>query len=235
MRLDTFAICYNEEVLLPHFIRYYKQFGEVTIYDNQSTDSSPQIIKDLGANLITYDSGNEIRDDIYLAIKNNCWKKSTANWVIVCDIDEFYYSKKGLLNELESIKESIVKPTGFDMYSNDELLFDDDIFTKINKGVPIGFGKLGGLFRPDRIKEINYTVGAHNCNPIGDITINDNNNVLFLHYKHINLDYVKNKHEQYYNRLSLINKKNNWGYHYKVNEDFDKNFITNLNNSEKII
>ena len=90
MSIDVFAICYNEEVMLPYFINHYQKMGaNITIYDNFSTDRSQEIITESGCTLLTYDSNNQIRDDLYLQIKNNCWKKSKAEWVIVCDIDEF--------------------------------------------------------------------------------------------------------------------------------------------------
>jgi glycosyltransferase involved in cell wall biosynthesis len=89
--VDLYAICYNEELMLPHFINHYRNMGvkNITIFDNQSTDNSQAIIKQHGCNLEVYDSNNQIRDDLYLQIKNECWKNSKSEWVIVCDIDEF--------------------------------------------------------------------------------------------------------------------------------------------------
>jgi len=47
MTIDVFTTCYNEEIILPYFIRHYKQFARnITIYDNMSTDNSINIIEE---------------------------------------------------------------------------------------------------------------------------------------------------------------------------------------------
>jgi len=46
MKIDIFLLCYNEELLLPHTLKFYKtNFPNATIHivDNYSTDSSCDI------------------------------------------------------------------------------------------------------------------------------------------------------------------------------------------------
>ena len=93
--IHCYFLCYNEENILPHLLRYYSDFCEkVFIMDNMSTDNSHEIIKTFEkAEIIPYNSNNELRDDVYLMLKNNLWKKSrgVADYVIVGDADEFIY------------------------------------------------------------------------------------------------------------------------------------------------
>ena len=61
MKIDLYSICYNEEVILPYFIKHYSTFvSNITIYDNYSTDNSDNILKESNCNVIKYDSNNQI-------------------------------------------------------------------------------------------------------------------------------------------------------------------------------
>ena len=86
----VYTVCHNEALLLPYFLRHYGSFAEkVIVYDNQSTDGSADIAGSWPKTEVrTLDSGNELRDDLLLEVKNNCWKESRgkADLVIVCDV-----------------------------------------------------------------------------------------------------------------------------------------------------
>jgi glycosyltransferase involved in cell wall biosynthesis len=46
MKIWAYAICWNEEVMLPYYLKHYEKFCEkIIIYDNMSTDNSRNIIK----------------------------------------------------------------------------------------------------------------------------------------------------------------------------------------------
>lgn len=203
--IDVFAICYNEEVMLPHFIKHYKDnFGaKITIYDNFSTDKSQQIIQDLGCNLITYDSGGQIRDDLYLGIKNECWKKSKAKWVIVCDVDEFIEVPKEPIDKC-----SIISTKGYDMIG----------MPPSRKGVANPMYNKSIMFRPNCLKQIGYQPGAHKCDPSGKVVYSELP-VNLLHYKYISEEYVYARHTMYQSRLSDINITYGWGDNY-LNTDY---------------
>mgnify|MGYP003885661107 CR=1 FL=1 len=45
-KIHLYSICYNEQVMLPHFIDHYSSFcDKLFIYDNFSTDLSSDICK----------------------------------------------------------------------------------------------------------------------------------------------------------------------------------------------
>jgi len=205
--VDVFAICYNEEVMLPHFIKHYKDKfnANITIYDNFSTDKSQQIIQDLGCNLITYDSGGQIRDDLYLGIKNECWKKSKAKWVIVCDVDEFLEVPKEPIDKC-----SIIRTTGYDMIG----------MPPSRKGVANPMYNKSIMFRPNCLKQIGYQPGAHKCDPSGKVVYSELP-VNLLHYKYISEEYVYGRHTMYQERLSDFNKTYKFGAEYE-NVEVDK-------------
>ena len=89
--ITIYTICFNEELILPFFVKWYrKKFPNcrIIIYDNYSTDSTEKIALQNNCQVIKYDSNNQIRDDLYLNIKNNCWKDAETDWVLVCVVDE---------------------------------------------------------------------------------------------------------------------------------------------------
>jgi glycosyltransferase involved in cell wall biosynthesis len=93
--VHAFFLCYNEEFILPHLLEYYLKFcDKIFILDNKSTDKSVEIIDSFpNTEVIEWDSNGQVRDDLYLEIKNNIWKQSRGkcDYVIVGDADEFLY------------------------------------------------------------------------------------------------------------------------------------------------
>lgn len=199
--IEVFAICYNEELLLPYFIDHYKKMGaKITIIDNQSTDKSRSIIEKAGCTYMAYNSNNQIRDDLYLQIKNNCWKDSKADWVIVCDIDEL------IEVNFDISKYTIINTKGFDMIG----------LPPSRIGVHNKMYSKHIMFRPNHFREINYTPGCHSLNPIPVGTISGSIEIAnLLHYKYISEDYVYTRHLMYQERLSDINKQLGWGIEYQ--------------------
>lgn len=213
--VEVFAICYNEEFMLPYFIKHYKeQFNaNITIYDNCSTDRSKEIILAAGCNYIEYDSQNQIRDDIYLKIKNECWKQSNAEWVIVCDVDEF------LEVNFDVSKYTIINTKGYDVIGSPE--------SRI--GVYNAMSSKHIMFRPSQFSQIGYTAGCHRCLPqlkSGGKLQGSREPAILLHRKFISEEYIFNRHKMYEQRLSDVNKQYGWGVHYqgvtieKINEQF---------------
>jgi len=104
MKLVVYALCGNEEHMLPWFLRYYKAAGadKIVIYLNKtSVDGSRAILEaDPLVELHEYDTGGVLRDDIHRNMKNEIWRANKKrwhrdDWVIVVDCDEFVASADG--------------------------------------------------------------------------------------------------------------------------------------------
>src|SRR5262245_42339747 len=95
MKIAVYTLCFNEEFFLPYFLRHYHQYTErIVLFDNCSTDHTAEIARQAGVDVRPYESGDEIRDDLLLQIKNNCWKECRGqgvDWVLVVDVDEILY------------------------------------------------------------------------------------------------------------------------------------------------
>ena len=228
MKIQVFAICYNEEKLLPYFLRHYSTFcDQIIIYDNYSTDSGPDICHENSkVNLVEYNTGNEIRDDIYLEIKNNCWKDADADWVIICDIDELVYGHE-IRTYLESTEFTAILPAMYNMYCEEFPTTKGQIYDEVKIG--LHYGSKLNLFRPGEIKEINYDPGCHVAHPEGNVIVNEHSDLKTLHMRYLSKEYVIERNAMSFKRLSSVNKQMGWGIHYtfpreKIISEFDAEF-----------
>lgn len=241
MKIEVYAICYNEEILLPYFLRHYGLFCDrIVIYDNYSTDRSEEILRaDPNVEVIKYDSGGQVRDDIYLQIKNNCWKGSTADWVIICDIDEFIAwlppSVPGKAFEELTAEYTAVIPDWWEMVGERIPSGPGQIYEEISEGVCLGGASKCCMFRPSCFSEINYHPGAHGVDPVGDFRWLQTSKMGILHYKNISLDYVIRRHALLASRLSEINKQHRWGFHYEQSAEVISDYYRSLVGKKKSI
>lgn len=235
MKIHAFAICYNEEALLPYYLRHYSAFcDKITIYDNQSTDRSVEICKaNPKVEVISYDTGNEIRDDIYLQIKNNCWKGSGADWAIIGDVDELVY-RPHLWTKLVGTPATVIAPALFNMFSQTFPITEGQIWEEVKHGLQ-GGAKLN-LFRPADIEEINYQPGCHEANPKGRIVWDDSLEIKTLHMKYLGKEYYMARTHLSNSRLSAVNKRYGWGHHYqKSDEELLRTFNEQYKQAARVI
>lgn len=242
MKIAVYTICWNEEVILPYFIRHYKQYtDDITIYDNESSDRTVEIAESQGCQVKKLISNNKIREDLLTDIKNRCWKekrKDKYDWVFIVDTDEFIYHRN-LIDILEKSKKlniSMLKPYGFQMISQ-HIPKDDKQIWEISR---IGCCSLKDISKscilsPTRILETNYSAGSHSCSPVGFVRHCSNSGILMLHYSHLSLNYVLDRYEKKKQRLSDLNLENNWGYHYlKSKEQIENDFWMLLKDSSDL-
>lgn len=165
MKIWAYAICWNEEKMLPYYLKHYETFcDKIIIYDNESTDNSRRIIKDHPkTELRTYKTNSQIKDDVYLQIKESCVydAKGKADYAIVGDIDEFLYHSniKKFLADNSSF--SFYRPAGFEMVSEKFPTTDKMIYDECNIGIPTTKLCKPLLFNPNKIDELKLSVGGH--------------------------------------------------------------------------
>lgn len=215
--LTIYTITYNEELVLPHFIKWYRlRFPNcrIVVYDNESTDNTAQIAIDNNCEVVSYSTNNQLSDSAYLKIKNNVWKEAETDWVMVVDCDEFVDITENDLLELESNKKTIVKAVGFNMCNIEGLTELADI----RHGVRAEQYDKSILFNKKFIQEINYEAGCHTCNLKG--VVNYSTGIFNLYHMHlINEQLLIDKYLRNADRMSEENKKNKWGYHYLQSEE----------------
>lgn len=210
MNIETYCLAHQEERIMDYFMKHYSRFSQVILMEGHSTDRTVQIAKSYGAIHMEVDSNNEVNDDIWTNLKNNCWKNSKADWVIICDADEFVVHPD-LPGYLEQTKSTIFLPRLFNMFSENFPTTKGQIYDEVQ------FGREGGakmnVFKPSEIREINYSVGCHHARPEGNVILDINSPIMTLHMRHLSRQYVIDKNRYLHARLSETNKKHGWGYH----------------------
>ena len=213
--------------MINFFLNHYSNFcRNITVFDNQSNDDTINIIKNhkniSNINFFQYDSGDKLNDSIYLNIKNNCWKKTDADYVIIVDCDEFLYTQNGIREFLLNTDKKIYKPCGYDMVS-EKFPVGENIFDSVKSGIPsINYSKCV-IFSPKNVSEINYELGCHNCHPLDSegkgIIPSIYDDLKLLHFKNLSFNYRFERHQMYVNRFSEFNKHIGSGIHYTYDKD----------------
>jgi len=215
------TICWNESKFLPYFLDYYSFAKKIIVFDNMSSEISVQIMKNYSNVEISYYNTNEqIRDDIYLEIKNHAWKQfqNECDWFIIVDIDEIIYHPSGIINYLRTIPKNIavIQSNGFEMFNPN---FDEapgrTLFEKSTIGMPGSKLNKCNLIRCKLVHEINYLAGCHEAYPKMSGTLHMDPLLKLLHYKFIfPIDHMSQRYQIMASRLSMENKKAGFGFHY---------------------
>ena len=231
--MTIITIAYNEELMLPYFIKHYRERFpqcEIIVYDNQSTDRTQQIALENGCHVIEYDTNGKLDDATYLHIKNETWKH-LHGWVIVADVDELCdITAEDLYNEAKN-GVSVVRFEGYNMVN----LWDNTNIDCITNGVRAESYDKFYCFDASKICKIGYSAGAHNANPQGQVKFSEKV-YRCRHYKYINIDYMVKRHSEYGKRLSANNLAKGYGYHYLYSAEKIRNeFIMARKQSKRII
>lgn len=242
MKIDVFTLCWNEMDVLPWVVDYWERYAShVTVYDNGSTDGSAWFLSKYDwITVIPFSSGG-FNDTVNQRIKNECWKDSDADYVVVCDMDECLFAKdiKTTLRKMKEEGATICEPQWYELMS--------DVFPEYKKGMlmheayplcrHVQNGAKAVIFDPKAIMSMNYTPGAHSCNPIGNIKLYEGKDLFTLHFNHnLSLQYKLSRYRELQGRLSEENKKKGHGIHYAFSEviltkawEEDMKNVVNLN------
>ena len=215
MKIEAHLLHWQEKDIMPYVIKHYKSFcDEIIIHDNHSKDGSAEMAKELGCTVIPF--GSDFFDDgINRDLKNECWKGSKADWVIVADFDELLISGFAInnFNGVQSKGVTILKTRGWQIMSDD---WPAERLTEITNGFEFSNYAKSIAFKPKEISSINYGPGAHDCSPIGNVVWSSGDHTPYvLHYKHIGgVQRTIDRYRVLQRRLSKNNRKNGWGIHY---------------------
>lgn len=200
LRIHLYVHCWNEETILPHLFRHYPFVERFVVYDNHSTDGTSAIVAaEPRAELRSFDTGEQADMEAYLRVKNGAWKESrgTADFVIVCDADEFLFhpALETLIGRMKAEGATVLKPTGYDMIGERPPRPDEDLVRLVPNGARRREFDKCLLFDPGAIDEIKYGIGAHTCGPTGRVKLFGRQGLALLHYKYLGLDYVRRRFE----------------------------------------
>jgi len=212
MTFEIYCGLYNEEWLIPKMVQWYREKlkgheVEFIIYDNESTDDTAQIARDLGCLVYPHITGGEMREDEGLKLVNQAWKLSTADYAIVICTDEFIDIDP---NQLRGC--TVVKCFGYNMVGDGSVGIMDMV-----EGVRAEAQDKCCIFSPKDIRGMNYGPGMHSCSPTGNVIWN-NYRPMMYHMNMISKEWMVFRYRRGRERLSDYNKKQGYGAHYDEND-----------------
>lgn len=223
MKIHAYIITWNEEKVIPWTLCHYKEFCEkITLLDNMSDDKTLDYAKQFGADVISFNTGGQFNDYANSQMKSECYKisRDQADWVIVCDADELLYTTSSKVFEYYSKIGCLVpRVVGYDMVSKNGMPNYEkqskysDITEIIDKGVQHDAISKRVIFKPEL--DVHFGLGAHSSRfYLNGKEVNSEpqfeqsySNLKLLHYKHVGVDYVRNRMKQLEGRIPPEFKK----------------------------
>lgn len=199
--ITIYVLCFNEELLIPHTIQHYRKYlphAKIVIYDNESTDRSVEIAKEMGCDVVSWNSQNIQNEYIQKDMRNNIWKKGPENgWKLMIDMDEWLCVTEDQLKEEETKGVTILRVKGVNVMGTStspdltDVSYED--LENIQKVVDWSQESKNLCFLTPQVKEMNYTHGAHACNPKGERIIFSEKTYYNKHMENLGLPFFIQK------------------------------------------
>ncbi|MGL5097395.1 MAG: glycosyltransferase family 2 protein, partial [Planctomycetia bacterium] len=225
MRIHVHATCWNEERMLPFFLRHYGPIVDrIFIYDDGSTDRSTAILyKHRKVKLESINLPGDSYVESLTTLYNGCWKRSRgeAEWVVVCNVDEHFHHPAGLRNHLAACLSdgaTMVPAVGWQMITERFPSSHDKLSWRCRRGVPFSNCDKTAVFAPDRIESIGFSVGRHVVDPVGEVVFPKKTELLLLHYKNLGLKYLRERSAELNARRRSADVARDYGVQYARTE-----------------
>lgn len=230
--IEIFGIFWNEENIIQDFIDWYRTRlpeSKITIIDNVSDDNTVNIAKSNGCEVISFDTGGYMDEHTLIKLRNNIWKNSTSEWIIIVDSDELIEINQDTLNNADW---NIAKCVGYEMFGTGEPI------QELYYGCPSpGYSK-ASLFNRLEIEEMNFGPGSHNEVPIAKngfkIKFATNRPNLY-HTKWRSWSNGIERAHILAKRVSSKTQSMGWNYHYALADNIHKEYYENgIKNRQKV-
>jgi hypothetical protein len=204
MKIWVFSVCYNEEAILPFWLRHYGSFAErILVWDDKSTDSSRSILKTHPkVSLQDWPWNTGIDEDRFLKFAVETYKQARgqADWVMWVDCDELIYHPDMPALLTASVYE-VLPTTGFNMVG-DGLPQDDgrQLWEQMPLGVAAPVYSKPVVFMP-RV-DISWNRGKHamvSCNG----RVAPDAPLKLLHYRYLGHNFTTTRNAKNYQRCGL--------------------------------
>ena len=225
MKVDVYAICWNEVDLVDHFFdRYDPVASRYIFFDDGSTDGTLEKIAAHPLSEIRRFERSS-RESYVLsaqALHNSVWKESrgTADWALITAVDEHlvHPDLPAYLRRCLAQGVTMIPAVGFQMVSDTFPNYPDSLSETVTHGAPFPKMSKVCLLRPSEIEEINYRPGRHQAEPQGNVVLPARDEVLNLHYKYLDFDRLRDRHVVLATGLGEKDIKNGWGHRYLFDE-----------------
>jgi hypothetical protein len=222
VKIDLYTIAWNDGPLVPFYLDYYGSWVDrIIVYDDGSDDGSLNLFKaHPKVELRAFPPKQESFVLTATALWDHAWSESRniADWVVIANIDEYFWHKDGMKNYLERCTEhrvTVIKPLGYEMVGDHFPDADESLVEALPMGVPMWGLDKEQIFNPSAISDMDFGVGRHTCNPIGRVKRSDPPEAKLLHYKYVDMEGYHNPRQNALKaRLLDGDRKRGYGSHY---------------------
>jgi glycosyltransferase involved in cell wall biosynthesis len=184
MKTNIFSIQWNEESMLPHFLKHYDKYADrIFIIDDHSDDKTRLIaMKHPKVILITY-KYNGLNEDEFNETFESLSKQYPSDWAVCVDADEFIQGLETLKDELPGV----LKTKGYAMLGKTGKLKDCKPVREARYDKPVVF---------DPSLDIKFGHGRHTANiPARDSYLE------LWHYKYLSKEHYLYRALESYPRI----------------------------------
>ena len=223
MQIDLYTRCWNDMPMLGFFFRHYDPLvRRYVVFDDGSTEGSLDFLHasdNVDVRRMPPDSDPDSRIASATTLLDSCWQEScgSADWVIVTDIDEHLHHADDLASYLRACKESgvtMVPALGYEMVSETFPRGDLILCEELTMGAPSSAMSKLSIFSPDDMVAVNFRAGRHSAEPTGHVVAPARDEVLLLHYRHLDFERTLARHARARTRQRPKDFANDWGYQY---------------------
>lgn len=224
VKIAAFILARDEVDIFLYAARHYTSFCDtVELQDMGSTDGTLDIADQFGIGVRMWDTKDKVDDRVNTHIKNTCWLGTDADWCLIVDCDELIYFPKGWKRPFDVYSAHsipVIKPHGFEMFSETMPTTAGQIYDEIKQGAPddLWYAK-PCVFTPRLVKAMNFAPGAHQCYPelkdgtkLANPTAFSIPECYLLHYHQIGpIERIAAKYDRTRARMCQHNIDMNWG------------------------
>jgi hypothetical protein len=231
--LEVFTTSWNEPETVEKLIKWYRDRVpgcKITLFDNDSEFTDGCQIGGIcftnGVTMHTFSTEDKMDELTLISLRNNCWTKSAAKFIIVCDSDELVdITEQDLLDCNDGELWNLCKCNGVELFGH----------TGADKGVFYGVESEGYsksvLFHRDSVVSMNFAPGSHTCNPTMQIGVQPKwnpNKVNLFHTKWQDWDYgIERQHAIREKGISADSKQKGWNFHYSLPDSAHEEYFNN--------